>query len=128
MIMTTSGLQPASTVDAELLRLRESGDSKMPTEEVEVDCDNNIECKQKAELGNNYCKKCESERKCLNYPHCEEKPDVGKLLCDSCIEDLEDQPICENCGQKVGLKETLCDPCLDLESQRRNGELWWENS
>jgi len=104
-----------------------AGDSKMPTEEVEVNCYNHIQCKQEAEPGNTYCKTCERERKCQNYPHCDEKPDVGELLCNSCLEDRENQSICENCSEKVGPNETLCEECMEVESQRSNGMLWWEN-
>ena len=103
-----------------------SSDSTMVTEEVEPDCDNYSCCKQKAEPGNTYCKKCEDERKCLDYPTCDGKPGLGELFCESCLEANEEKEVCENCGNRVGLYQPLCEPCMEEAALRSNGVLWWE--
>ena len=130
MIRTTAGLQTASQVDMQLLVAAQLLQTAHPlrTEEVECSCDNHPYCDGKAMDESKYCATCEGERNCLNYPTCQKKPAVGAEYCESCLGHLDEQESCERCDSKVGLKETLCDPCKQNQCEKDNGMHWWSDS
>ncbi len=88
-------------------------------------CHNHPHCDGKAMRKSQYCATCEGGRNCLNYPTCQENPVVGEEYCEGCLDALDAQESCERCDQKVGLNETLCDPCKQEQREKDNGLHWW---